>query len=57
MGQKATDTVSGGSGDAKEGGQSMLGSAQDTLGSTVKSVQDSLGMGESAYHSLPFTRC
>lgn len=53
--QKATDTVSGGSSDAKDQGSSILGQAQEGLSSTVKSVQDSLGMGESAYFSLPLS--
>ena len=41
IGQKATDTASG-TGDQ---GNSVLGSAQETLGNAASSVQETLGMG------------
>ena len=45
--QGITDTVTGSGGSAEGQGQSVLGQVQDAAGSAAKSVQDTLGMGES----------
>jgi hypothetical protein len=50
--QQATDTASSTAGDAQKQGSNLLNQASEGLSNTVKSVQDSLGMGGDSEYTI-----